>query len=84
MRRTHSPPTPRTSDILRTSFGILECRNLDECTALFSSHQREALDRLFGKISYLLRCVARTRPLLRLKMFSREIGSCSNSTRYSV
>ena len=103
---------------LRTSFGILDCRNLDECTALFSSHQREALDeadtlqvahasavcadcgglrysplcdgirysygsasyiltldRLFGKTSYLLRCVARTRPLLRLKMFSREIGS---------
>jgi len=33
-----------TFDPLRPDSGILDCRNLGECTALSSSHQREALD----------------------------------------
>ena len=32
-----------TFDPLRLDSGILDCRNLGECAALFSSHQREAL-----------------------------------------
>ena len=53
LKEQHSSPTRYsicfrrtflTFDPLRPDSGILDCRNLGECTALSSSHQREALD----------------------------------------